>query len=171
MYPYAYAVSNTLYTSNMDVGCSLEPLAASSMTPQHHWGLHIPQFFKKLAPTCTVITVYTGCIHMSIHSILRLQNTLYTSNMDVRCSLKPLAASIMAPQHSLGLHTPQFSWLIFYRLLIRTLQMAQLGIWHAVWQSASFGKGIWYHYCVIIRDNGWITGHKYHESMVSHITT
>ncbi len=30
----------------MDVGCSLKPLAASTMTPQRHSGSPIPQFFK-----------------------------------------------------------------------------------------------------------------------------
>jgi hypothetical protein len=41
--------SNTSYTSNMDVGCSLGPLAASTMTPQHHLA---PRY-----PTCTGVTV------------------------------------------------------------------------------------------------------------------
>ena len=37
--------SNTLYTSNMDVGCSQWGFAASTMTPQHpHTGLAIPRF-------------------------------------------------------------------------------------------------------------------------------
>jgi hypothetical protein len=34
----------------MDVGCSLKPLAASTMTPQHHSGSPIPQFFKIWPP-------------------------------------------------------------------------------------------------------------------------
>jgi len=34
----------------MDVGCSLKPLAASTMTPQHHLGSPIPQFFKIWPP-------------------------------------------------------------------------------------------------------------------------
>jgi hypothetical protein len=41
--------SNTSYTSNMDVGCSLGPLAASTMTPQRHLA---PRY-----PTCTGVTV------------------------------------------------------------------------------------------------------------------
>jgi hypothetical protein len=41
--------SNTSYTSNMDVGCSLGPLAASTMTPQHH--------LAQPYPTCTGVTV------------------------------------------------------------------------------------------------------------------
>ena len=45
----AYEGSNTSYTSNMDVGCSLGPLAASTMTPQHHLA---PRY-----PTCTGVTV------------------------------------------------------------------------------------------------------------------
>jgi hypothetical protein len=36
---------------------------------------------------------------MPIHSILRCQNTLHTSNMDVGSSLKPVAASILTLQH------------------------------------------------------------------------
>ena len=34
----------------MDVGCSLKPLAASTMTPQRHSGLPIPQFFNNWPP-------------------------------------------------------------------------------------------------------------------------
>ncbi len=34
----------------MDVGCSLKPLAASTMTPQHHSGSPIPRFFKNWPP-------------------------------------------------------------------------------------------------------------------------
>jgi hypothetical protein len=45
----AYEGSNTSYTSNMDVGCSLGPLAASTMTPQRHLA---PRY-----PTSTGVTV------------------------------------------------------------------------------------------------------------------
>ncbi len=34
----------------MDVGCSLKPLAVSTMTPQHHLGSPKPQFFKIWPP-------------------------------------------------------------------------------------------------------------------------
>ncbi len=65
----------------MDVGCSLKPLAASTMTTQRHLGLPIPQFFKiwhlhpsqelqcKGEPICP-FTAYQGaktktlCIHL-----------------------------------------------------------------------------------------------------------
>jgi len=36
--------AETLYTSNMDVGCSQWGIFASTMTPQHHTGSAIPQF-------------------------------------------------------------------------------------------------------------------------------
>ncbi len=38
--------SNTLYTSNMDVGCSQQGFAASFMTPQCHLGSALPKFPK-----------------------------------------------------------------------------------------------------------------------------
>jgi zinc transporter ZupT len=49
IHPYAHPqhlkVLNTLYTSNMDVGCSQWGFSAStSMTPQHHTGSAMPQF-------------------------------------------------------------------------------------------------------------------------------
>jgi hypothetical protein len=62
---------------------------------------------------------------------------LYASYMDVVYSLKPLAALTMTPHHHLGSPIPQLlkSWPlagvfnriidICYRLLIRTLQIAQ----------------------------------------------
>jgi hypothetical protein len=37
---------NTLYTSNMDVGCSQWWFIASTMTPQHIWALHYLNFPK-----------------------------------------------------------------------------------------------------------------------------
>jgi hypothetical protein len=48
--------SNTLYTSNMDVGCSQWGLAASTMILQHHTGSAIPHFPK---------------IHPHLHNVLR----------------------------------------------------------------------------------------------------
>jgi hypothetical protein len=47
--------SNTLYTSNMDVGCSQWGFAASTMTPQHHIGLAIPRFPSNPHPPAHVI--------------------------------------------------------------------------------------------------------------------
>jgi hypothetical protein len=48
MHPYVHPqhlkVLNTFYTSNMDVGCSQWGFAASTMTPQHHSDLAMPQF-------------------------------------------------------------------------------------------------------------------------------
>jgi hypothetical protein len=50
MHPYAHLqhlkVLNTLYTSNMDVGCSQWGFEASTMTPKHHTGSAIPHFPK-----------------------------------------------------------------------------------------------------------------------------
>ncbi len=37
---------NTLYTSNMDVGCSKWWFTASTMTPQHIWAMPYPNFPK-----------------------------------------------------------------------------------------------------------------------------
>jgi len=51
--------SNTLFTSNMDVGCSQWGFSASTMTPQHHIGSAIHYFFKKSPP------------HVPIHGISR----------------------------------------------------------------------------------------------------
>jgi hypothetical protein len=145
--------SNTSYTSNMDVGCSLGPLAASTMTPQHHLA---PRY-----PTCTGVTVRldpqaqpqhmnvlkhfiylqygcgmqfgTSCslnhdtttsfgstlphLHRCYSKVgstgpttaYEGSNTSYTSNMDVGCSLGPLAASTMTPQRHLAQPYPNLT--------------------------------------------------------------
>ncbi len=46
--------SNTLYTSNMDVGCSQQWFTASTMTPQRHLGSTIPQYSKIWPPPAQV---------------------------------------------------------------------------------------------------------------------
>jgi hypothetical protein len=91
----------------MDVVHSLKALATSTMTPKWHSGLPIPQFFK-IWPLTPQVLQYKGSTHMPIHSISKCYNSLYTYNMDVVYSLKPLAASTMTPQRHLGSAIPQF---------------------------------------------------------------
>ena len=68
---------NTLYTSNMDVGCSKWWFTASTMTPQHIWALPYPNFSKfgpnlhrykcKGAPICPS-TAYYGTQTLYIYA-------------------------------------------------------------------------------------------------------
>jgi hypothetical protein len=73
VHPYAHPqhikVLNTLYTYDMDVGCSSRGFGASTMTLQHHLGSALPQFSKNASLTCTGTIVW--CTHMPIHSISR----------------------------------------------------------------------------------------------------
>jgi len=65
MHPYAHPLHlkliNTLYTSNMDVGCSQWGFSASTMTPaQHHTGLAIPLFSWNSPPHAHVMVQHKG---------------------------------------------------------------------------------------------------------------
>ena len=98
---------NTLYTSNMDVGSSLKPAVASTMTLQHHSGSDLPPPKKKPTPHLHRPNSVRVDTHMPINSMSRCQNTLYTSSMDVGCSLKPPVASTMTLQHHSGSDLPK----------------------------------------------------------------
>ena len=91
---------NTLYTSHMDVGSSLKPVVASTLTLQHHTLLYGLPPIKHRRITVRVDP------YAHIHSILRYQKALYTSNMDVGSSLKPVVASTMTLQHHTGSGLP-----------------------------------------------------------------
>jgi hypothetical protein len=107
---------NTLYTSNPDVGCNLKPPVASIMTLQHHSGSDLRSISpQKTKPTPHLHRPDSVRVnpYMLIHTIPSFQHTLYISNLDVRCSLKPPLASIMTVHSSLGLRstpkTPKFT--------------------------------------------------------------
>ena len=91
---------NTLYTSHMDVGSSLKPVVASTLTLQHHTLLYGLPPIKHRRITVRVDP------YAHIHSILRYQKALYTSNMDVGSSLKPVVASTITLQHHTGSGLP-----------------------------------------------------------------
>ncbi len=59
MHPYAHPehlkVLNTLYISNMDVGCSQWGFAASTMTPKHDTGSATPHSLKNSPPPAHVL--------------------------------------------------------------------------------------------------------------------
>ena len=90
----------------MDVGCSLEPAVASTMTLQHHSGSDLPPKKQNQSPTLQMRNSVRMDTHMPINSMSRCQNTLYTSSMDVGCSLKPPVASTMTLQHHSGSDLP-----------------------------------------------------------------
>ena len=91
----------------MDVGCSQWGSPASTMVPQYHFGsfwfnLTTP-FFQKITPPPPEQVCYSVRVHPYAHPQLsKCSNTSYTSNMDVGCSLGPLAASTMTPQRHLA---------------------------------------------------------------------
>ncbi len=94
VHPYAYPqhaiwrCSNTLYTSNMDVGCSQRGFATSTS----HLGSTLPQLPQIWPPPPTGITVQ-GCTYMPIHSTWRC------SNMNVESSQQGFRASTMSSSH------------------------------------------------------------------------
>ena len=91
-----WSCSNTLSTTNMDVGCSQWGLSAS--TPQHHYLGSAVLNFPKFGTFLHRYNCVMMCL-MPIHSIWRCSNASYTSNMDVGCSQWGFSASIMTPQH------------------------------------------------------------------------
>ena len=111
----------------MHVGCCQWGSPASTMVPQYHIGsfwfnLSTP-FFQKItppppeqvlqckgAPICpSRVYECAQTLHMPIQSIWMCSNTSYTSNMDVGCSLGPLAASTMTPQRHLAQPYPTWT--------------------------------------------------------------
>ncbi len=110
VHPYAHPqhlkVLNTLYTYDMDVGCSPWVFGASTMTLQHHSGSALPQLSEN--PSLTYrrnsVRVYPYAHPQHIKAL----NTLYTYDMDVGCSLWGFGASTMILQHPRAQLYPNF---------------------------------------------------------------
>jgi hypothetical protein len=91
--------SNTLYTSNMDVGCSQRWYGTICDPPYPNFpnfGPHLHRYNS--------VTVHQ-CAHPQHMKVLK---HLHTSNMDVGCSQQGFAASIITPRCHLGSSLPQF---------------------------------------------------------------
>jgi hypothetical protein len=82
-------------------------LVASTMTLQHHSSSDLPPKKRNQIPTLHRPNSVRMDTHMPINSMSRCQNTLYTSSMDVGCSLKPPVASTMTLQHHSGSDLPK----------------------------------------------------------------
>ncbi len=97
---HSYSISrcsNTLYTSNIDVGCSLKLFAASTMTLQHSDSAIHP-IFQKSIPTSRGVYWCKGAPICS-STASQGAKTVEIYDMDVGCTLKLLAASTTTLEH------------------------------------------------------------------------
>ncbi len=114
MHPYSHpqhmkVLKHFIY---IQYGCGMQTAVIYSINHDTtmSFGLRLTPISKKIAPTCTGITITVqGCTNMLIHRTWKWSNNLYTSNMDVGCSQRWFAASTMTPQRHLGSAIPQYS--------------------------------------------------------------